>query len=93
LIVELEKPLLYSTFGVENFDQLDDNVQNLAPSMVEYYLSDLSELNSDSNSYINKSNIQKTIFFDEYLLYLDYNDKVYLEFKQKETIYETESLW
>ncbi len=92
MIIQIDRNLLFSTFGVECFSQLEQSTQSMAPSMVEYYLSDLATSNSDS-FYLNRSNIQQTIFLDEYSLYLDYNDETYLEFLQKETEYETESLW
>lgn len=65
----------------------------MAPSMVEYYLSDLSNNNNDA--YLNKRNIQDTINIGEYFLYLDYDDEVFLEIddaiSNKE--FETNSLW
>jgi len=92
LTIQLDKELLYSTFSVSNFEQLQTNTQTMAPSMVEYYLSDLSS-STDGQSYINKSNIQNSILLDEYSLYVDYNDDIYLEFIEKEDSYTTESLW
>jgi hypothetical protein len=65
----------------------------MAPSMVEYYLSDLASSSQDSNTYMNKSNIQQTLNLDEYALYMDYNDEVYLEFTEDQSEYTTESLW
>ncbi len=65
----------------------------MAPSMVEYYLSDLASSSQDSNTYMNKSNIQQTLNLDEYALYMDYNDEVYLEFTEDQSDYTTESLW
>lgn len=64
----------------------------MAPSMVEYYLSNLAS-DTNESSYINKSNIQDSILLDEYSLYYDYNSDIYLEFIEKENSYETESLW
>ena len=93
MIIQLEKDSLYSTFGVSDFSSLDSCTQAMAPSMVEYYLSDLATASDFSESYINKSNIQQTIFLEEYSLYQDYNDDIYLEFTQKEETYETQSLW
>jgi len=92
LTVKLDTSLLFNTFKVNSFEQLEQGMQSLAPSMIEYYLSDLSSSVSES-FYINRSNIQKTIFLDEYSLYLDYEDFVYLEFVQKDNFYGTESLW
>lgn len=65
----------------------------MAPSMVEYYLSDLASSSDFTESYINKTNIQQTIFLEDYSLYIDYNNDVYLEFTQKDDEYETQSLW
>ena len=92
MIIEIDKNLLYSTFSVDCFSKLENSTQSMAPSMVEYYLSDLSTTSSNQ-AYINRSNIQQTISLDEYSLYLDYSDDIYLEFIQKENQYETESLW
>ena len=94
MIIQLDKNLVYSTFSVENFEQLDSTTQLMAPSMVEYYLSDLATVTTSEESiYINKANIQNTISLDEYSLYLDYDNKIYLEFIEKEDNYETDSLW
>ncbi len=92
MVIQLDKNQLFSTFDVSSFEQLQANTQSMAPSMVEYYLSDLSS-QSDTQSYINKSNIQNSILLDEYSIYYDYNNDIYLEFVQKEDAYETESLW
>jgi len=92
LIIVLDKNLVYSTFNVEMFDQIAIATQTMAPSMIEYYLSDLAS-NSEESSYINKSEIQNSIYLDEYMLYIDYSDNIYLEFTEKNNDYETESLW
>lgn len=92
MIVILDKNLVYSTFDVEMFDQIDVSIQTMAPSMIDYYLCDLAS-NSKESSYINKSDIQNTIYLNEYMLYLDYSDNIYLEFTKKNDEYETESLW
>ncbi len=65
----------------------------MAPSMVEYYLSDLSNNNNDA--YLNKRNIQDTINIGEYFLYLDYDDEVFLEINDaiSNKEFETNSLW
>ncbi len=93
MILLLNKSLLYSTFGVDNFSSLEQIINSMAPSMVEYYLSDLSNNNNDA--YLNKRNIQDTINIGEYFLYLDYDDEVFLEIddaiSNKE--FETNSLW
>ncbi len=60
--------------------------------MVEYYLSDLCSAIS-SNNQLNKTNIEKSLYLDNYSLYLDYNNNIYLEIKQSEDEFETNSLW
>jgi len=93
LIVQLSNNSLYSTFGVSSFSEFELNIQNMAPSMVEYYLSNLSEEIQGDSTYLNKSNIQQTINIDEYDIHLDYNNDIYLEFVEKNSDYETLSFW
>ena len=91
MTVQLDNNLLYSTFGVGSFTEFETNIQSMAPSMVEYYLSDLSS-NTES-VYLNKSNIQQTVLIDEYSIHIDYNDDIFLEFAEKSSEYETLSFW
>jgi len=92
MILLLNKISLFSTFGVDSFDSLDASINTMAPSMVEYYLSDLSTENDDT--YLNKRNIQDSINIGEYSIYLDYDDEIYLEIEDsQEDDYETASLW
>lgn len=85
--------MVYSTFNVERFEQIELATQTMAPSMIEYYLSDLASSSEEESSYINKSEIQNTVYLDEYMLYTDYSNNIYLEFTEKNDDYETESLW
>ena len=64
----------------------------MAPSMVEYYLSDLSEYSEDI--YLNKKDIENTLSLGDYNLYIDYNDNIYLELDNNQiSVYETASFW
>ena len=92
MTIQLENNSLFQTFKVSCFDELEQGINNIAPSMVEYYLEDLSS-SSNESIYINKSNIQKSILLDQYSLYLDYSDTIYLEREEKDDTYDTESLW
>ena len=92
MTIKLETESLYSRFDVNSFDSLDQHIQTMAPSMVEYHLNDLSSDISDP-CYINRSNIEQTIDMGEYSLYLDYASDIYLEFTQKDDGYETASFW
>ncbi len=93
MVLLLNKISLFSTFGVDSFSSLDNTVNSMAPSMVEYYLSDLS--NGNDNTYLNKRNIQNTISIGDYSLYLTYDEDIYLEIEDSllENNLETESLW
>ena len=91
MILLLDKTSLYLTFGVDDFQSLDDAINNMAPSMVEYYLSDLS--NGIEDIYLNKRNIQNSLNIGDYSIYLDYEDEIYLEINdEKDDTYE-KSLW
>lgn len=91
MITLLNKNSLYTTFGVENFEALEGAINTMAPSMVEYYLSDLSAYNEEF--YLNKRNVEKTINIGEYSLYYDYDENIALEVEINEELEETGSLW
>ncbi|WP_424686980.1 MAG: hypothetical protein ACNI3H_02385 [Halarcobacter ebronensis] len=93
MILLLNKDSLFSTFGVDSFQSLDSAINSMAPSMVDYYLSDLSSGMDDS--YLNKRSIQDSITTGDFSLYLDYDEDVYLEIEETSASLELEtgSLW
>ncbi|WP_419769774.1 MAG: hypothetical protein ACNI3C_10615 [Candidatus Marinarcus sp.] len=91
MITKLNKTLLFSTFNVENFSSLEDAINGMAPSMVEYYLSDMST--SCDDLYLNKKEVENFITVGEYTLYTDYNEDIYLEIEVSYDEFETGSLW
>jgi hypothetical protein len=91
MVLLLNKSSLYSTFGVSCFDTLEAAINDMAPSMVEYYLSDLTS--SKEDSYLNKKNIQNSLTVGDFSIYFDYDEEVYLEIEDKEEEFETASLW
>lgn len=91
MITLLNKTSLYSTFGVDTFDSLESAINSMAPSMVEYYLSDLSAC--DDEFYLNKRNVEKSICIGEYSLYYDYDENICLEVELSELDENTGSLW
>ncbi len=97
MITLLNKETLYNTFGVKDFNSLGDAINNMAPSMVEYYLSDLcdySSINDAGNGfYLNRRNIENSINISDYNIYIDYNEDIFLELEISEDDYETGSLW
>ena len=93
MTVLVNKEILFSLFNTSSFDQLESSFSTIAPSMVEYHLSTLSEELASNSTYINRTNIQDTIHIDSYSLYYDYNDEIYLEFNERNDDCETLSLW
>jgi len=98
MITALNKETLYNTFGVNDFNSLGEIINNMAPSMVEYYLSDLCDYSSindaDNGFYLNKRNIENSINISEYSIYIDYNEDIFLEIDVvPDDDNETGSLW
>lgn len=91
MITLLNKTSLYSTFGVDTFELLEKAINSMAPSMVEYYLSDLSAC--DNEFYLNKRNVEKSISIGDFSLYYDYDENICLEVELNELDEETASLW
>jgi hypothetical protein len=92
MTILLDKHNLYSTFNVDSFDELEISINNISPSMAEYYLNDLSSINTNS-LHLNKTNIEKSLNLDSYSLYLDYSDNIYLEILNTQNEYESNTLW
>lgn len=89
MVTQVNKDSLYNIFGVDNFSLLEGAVENMAPSLVEYYLSSFT--NGD-DEYFNKRDIEETISIGDYSLYIDYNKNIYLE--QNSTNEDsTQSFW
>lgn len=91
MILPLNRTTLFNTFGVDNFNSLDSAINNMAPSMVEYYLSDLSD--GCETIYLNKRNIQNSLYIGDFSIYEDYDESLYLEISDEKTEEETGSFW
>ena len=90
MIIQLNKDSLFTTFAVDSFDCLEGSINNMPPSIVEYHLCDLFSNNDDS--YLNKKDIQNSLKFGDYSIYLDYSENIYLE-NQIHEDNTTQSLW
>ena len=77
MITQVNKDSLFNIFGVGNFDNLESAIDNMAPSLVEYYLSGLCD--SSDEAYFNRRDIEECVSVGDYNLYLDYNKNIYLE--------------
>lgn len=91
MIILLNKISLYNTFGVNTFNELENSINLMAPSMVDYYLSDLCSY--EEETYLNKKNIEQSILIDDYSIYCDYDENIYLEVNEETSKNETASLW
>ena len=92
MITLLDKTSLYNTFGVNSFNSIEEAMNKMAPSMVEYYLTDLSKYSEDI--YLNKRDIENSLYIGDYSLYIDYNDNIYLEFNNNSfSTSQSSSFW
>ena len=89
MITQVDKDSLFNTFGVKNFELLYSAIDNMAPSLVEYYLSSFT---NDDELYFNKRDIEESISIGDYNLYIDYTKNIYLELNST-TEEITQSFW
>jgi hypothetical protein len=82
LIILLNTNTLYSTFGVQTIEALHQALIGMAPSMVEYYLSDLCS--GANEQYLNMKNVQQTITIDQFHIHFDYDENIYLQIDQSQ---------
>jgi len=83
---------LFTLLNICSFEDIEDAISSIAPSLLEYHLEQLLSSIQD-NATLNKHNIQNTINLDIYTIYLDYSDNLYIELDVIEDEYITESLW
>jgi hypothetical protein len=91
MITQINTDSLYNLFRVVDFNFLENAIDNMAPSLVEYYLSSLV---GNDDLYFNKRDIEESISVGNYNLYIDYSKNIYLEELNKmidENI--TQSFW
>jgi len=90
MTILVEKNSLFSIFNVDTFSKLREAIELISPSMVEYYINNLSS--NIENIYLNKTNIQDSFSFLDYIFYFDYEENIYLQINNNYTE-QTESLW
>lgn len=91
MITLVNKDSLYNIFGVQDFDLLEGAIDNMAPSLVEYYLS--SFCGSTDELYFNKRDVEESISIGDYNLYIDYSKNIYLELISTSSDDFTQALW
>ena len=89
MITQVDKDSLFNIFGVKNFELLHSAIDNMAPSLVEYYLSSFT---NDDELYFNKRDIEESISIGDYNSYIDYTKNIYLELNST-TEEITQSFW
>ena len=90
MILLLDKASLYSTFEASSFDELEDLLEQYSPSIIKYHLDNL--ISTSCDSYSDKTNIEKTLYLHDFLLYLDYNQDIYIEISQQDNNHQTSLL-
>lgn len=91
MITLINKDSLYNLFGVKTFQSLESALDLMAPSLVEYHLSNLSSYGDDI--YFNKRDVEERFSIGDYNLYIDYSQNVYLELTQSNIDEMTQTLW
>ncbi|WP_404317409.1 hypothetical protein [Malaciobacter canalis] len=82
---QINKNTLFNTFGIDSFNSLEEAINKMPPSIVEYHLNNL-DIN-DCEVYFNKKDIEKSVNFGEYSIYLDYSDNIFIEIDIEEDNY------
>ncbi len=90
MITLINKESLYNTFRVDSFSSLNSIIDNMAPSLVEYHLFDLSEQGDET--YFNKRDIENGFSVGIFSLYLDYSENIYLEFDEQDSSDSTQQI-
>jgi hypothetical protein len=89
----LDSNNLLSTFNISSLEEIDSAIESIAPSICEYHFDNLITYYGDTNGFLNRSQIQKTIHLGDYSLYLDYSENIFIEKRENLDEYATESLW
>lgn len=90
MITLVNKDSLYNLFGAVSFQSLEQAVETMAPSLVEYHLSSLCEYSDEI--YFNKRDVESRFSIGDYSLYIDYSENIYLEFEES-GFEDSSSLW
>lgn len=91
MIALINKDSLYNIFGIKAFQSLEGAVDSMAPSLVEYHLSNL--VNYADDTYLNKRDVEEKISVGDYNLYIDYSENIYLELPESDMDEMTQTLW
>lgn len=91
MIALINKDSLYNIFGVKTFQSLEGAIDSMAPSLVEYYLSNL--VNYSDDTYLNKRDVEEKVSIGDYNLYIDYSENIYLEVLESNFEDMTQTLW
>ena len=84
---------LLREFQSESLGALETKISSLPPSLCEYHFENIIIL-SQSDSYMNRNQIEMEFYFGEFKLYKMYDDELYLE--RDMAVYEDEqcdTLW
>ena len=91
MISQINPDSLYNLFRIENFELLENTIDNMSPSLAEYYLESL--INRNEDIYFNKKDIETSISIGNYNIYIDYNKNIYIEELTKMIDETTQSFW
>ena len=77
MFIAVDKNSILNLFKVDTFSELESVLELMSPSLVEYHL--MSFLNGENTSYFDKKDVETSLYFGEYSLYIDYNKNIFIE--------------
>jgi hypothetical protein len=88
LIYLIDKYDLLNEFRIGLFSEIEAKINSIAPSVCEYHFENII-LYSQTQSYLNRNQIEKEFLFGSFKLYIDYEENLYVE--KDELFYDDES--
>ena len=91
MFIAVDKNSILNLFKVDTFSELESVLELMSPSLVEYHL--MSFLNGGNTSYFDKKDVETSLYFGEYSLYIDYNKNIFIELNKTEENSQTLTFW
>ncbi len=87
MIYLVDKYDLFNEFRINLLNEIESKINSLAPSISEYHFENIV-LYSQTNGYLNRTQIEKNFDFGGFKLYIDYEENIFLE--KDESFFEDE---
>ncbi|WP_198304484.1 hypothetical protein [Arcobacter vandammei] len=92
MVISLDKEYVYNLFGANDFCSLESIIDNIAPSLLDYHISDFCN-NFEEILFFNKKDVENSFSYGNYNLFMDYNQNLFLEVDSTKVDDSTSSFW